>query len=92
MMTGLNNMTKTLSTAEVKAHLSESIDIALEEGSVVITRYGKPIAALVSYEDLVQLQRLRKASQTGGLAHLGDDWEDSEDFAAILDEVIQERR
>jgi prevent-host-death family protein len=66
-------MTKILSTAEVKAHLSESIDLALQEGSVIITRYGKPVAALVIYEDLVQLQRLRNANSTGGLASLGED-------------------
>ncbi|MGH2415916.1 MAG: type II toxin-antitoxin system Phd/YefM family antitoxin, partial [Microcystaceae cyanobacterium] len=90
-MTHLTPMAKTFSTAEVKAHFSESIDIALEEGYVIITRYGKPIAALVSYEDLAQLQRLRSANQTGGLAHLAEDWEDSENFAQELAEIAQER-
>jgi len=84
-------MTKILSTAEVKAHLSESIDLALQEGYVIITRYGKPVAALVSYEDLVQLQRIRSANQTGGLASLGEDWEDSEEFAGELDKIVSER-
>jgi prevent-host-death family protein len=84
-------MTKILSTAEVKAHLSESIDLALQEGSVIITRYGKPVAALVSYEDLMQLQRIRSANQTGGLASLGEDWEDSEEFAGELDKIVRER-
>lgn len=91
-LTYLTSMPKTLSTAEVKAHLSESIDIALEEGSVIITRYGKPIAALVSYEDLAQLQRLRSAKETGKLANLAKNWEDSEEFAEILNEIVQERR
>jgi prevent-host-death family protein len=84
-------MTKILSTAEVKAHLSESIDLALQEGYVIITRYGKPVAALVSYEDLMQLQRIRSANQTGGLAGLGEDWEDSEEFAGELDQIVRER-
>ncbi|MGK7957966.1 MAG: type II toxin-antitoxin system Phd/YefM family antitoxin [Crocosphaera sp.] len=84
-------MTKSLSTAEVKAHLSESIDIALKEGYVIITRYGKPVAALVSYEDLAQLQRLRSANLKGGLATIGECWEDSEDFAEELDKIVQER-
>lgn len=84
-------MTKILSTAEVKARLSESIDLALQDGSVIITRYGKPVAALVSYEDLVQLQRIRSANQTGGLANLGEDWEDSEEFAGELDKIVSER-
>jgi prevent-host-death family protein len=90
-MTNLTKMAKTLSTAEVKAHLSESIDIALEEGYVIITRYGKPVAALVSYEDLTQLQRLRSANQKGGLASLGDNWEDSEEFAQELAKISLER-
>ena len=32
----------------------------------------------MSYEDLAQLQRLRSANLKGGLATLGEDWEDSD--------------
>ena len=84
-------MTKILSTAEVKARLSESIDLALQEGYVVITRYGKPVAALVSYEDIRQLQRLRSARQRGGLGNLSENWEDSEELAEELDNILDER-
>lgn len=84
-------MTKALSTAQIKAHLSESIELALREGSVIITHDGKPVAALVSYEDLVQLQRLRIARQTGGLANLAEGWEDADKFAEELDKIVQQR-
>jgi antitoxin (DNA-binding transcriptional repressor) of toxin-antitoxin stability system len=40
-------MTKSLSTPEIKAHLSEAIALAIQEGFVTITRYGKPVAAIV---------------------------------------------
>ena len=84
-------MTKALSTAQVKAHLLESIELALRERSVIITHDGKPVAVLVSYEDLLQLQRLRTARQTGGLANLAEGWEDADQFAEELDEVVQQR-
>lgn len=84
-------MSKSLSTAQIKAHLSESINLAIEEGFVTITRYGKPVAAIVSYEDLEQLQRLRAARLGKGLANLGEEWEDADEFAQELDKVVQER-
>ena len=68
-------MGKALSVAETKAHFSELLETALKEGHVVITRYGKPIAAIVDIEDLVQLQRLQAAREGGGLAELASDWE-----------------
>jgi prevent-host-death family protein len=84
-------MTKSLSTAQIKAHLSESINLAIQEGFVTITRYGKPVAAIVSYEDLEQLKRLRAGRLGGGLANLAEDWEDAEEFAQDLNKVVQER-
>lgn len=84
-------MSKSLSTAQIKAHLSESINLAIEKGFVTITRYGKPVAAIVSYEDLKQLQRLRAARLGEGLANLAEEWEDADELAQELDKVVQER-
>ncbi|NJM27886.1 MAG: type II toxin-antitoxin system Phd/YefM family antitoxin, partial [Pseudanabaena sp. RU_4_16] len=64
----------TLSADQVKAHFSECIDLALQGGHVLITRYGKPVAAIVSFDDLEQLQRIRTARETGGLADLANGW------------------
>jgi prevent-host-death family protein len=84
-------MTKSLSTAQIKAHLSESINLAIQEGFVTITRYGKPVAAIVSYEDLKQLKRLRAGRLGGGMTNLAEDWEDAEEFAQQLNKVVEER-
>lgn len=89
----LETMTnKALSVAEAKAHFSECIESAVNEGYVLITRYGKPIAAVVDLQDLEQLMRLRAARETGTLATLNNNWEDADEFAQILDEVVQERK
>lgn len=54
-------MRKTLTAAEAKTHLAESLRLA-EAGDVVeITRYGKPVAAIVGVEALEQLERLQAA-------------------------------
>ena len=84
-------MGKSLSVAEVKAHFSECIDLALQDGHVLITRYGKPVAAIVSFDDLEQLQRIRTARETGGLADLANGWEDADTFAQELDKIVAER-
>lgn len=84
-------MGKTLSVVEAKAHFSECLETAVKEGHVLITRYGKPIAAIVDIEDLVQLQRLRAAREGGGLADLASGWENADEFAQVLDKIVQSR-
>lgn len=79
-------MNKTLSVAEAKASFSECIR-KVEAGKVVlITRHGKPVAALVCPDDIEHLERLRKAGPESGLAGIAGGWENSEDLATILDE------
>ena len=76
-------MDRNISLAEAKATFSECIR-RVEAGSpVVITRHGKPVAALVRPGDLEHLERLRKAE--GGLVSIAGGWEDSEELATILD-------
>ena len=77
-------MSKTLSVAEAKAHFSECIRIAEDGDSLLITRHGKPVVALVRAEDLEQLERLRAAGPQAGLASLAGGWEDSDDLVTIL--------
>ena len=78
-------MEKSISVAEAKATFSECIR-QVESGSpVLITRHGKPVAALVRPGELDHLERLRKAGPEGGLASIAGGWEDSEELAAILD-------
>ena len=78
-------MDKNISVAEAKATFSECIR-QVEAGSpVLITRHGKPVAALVRPDDLEHLERLRKAGLGGGLASTAGGWENSEELATILD-------
>lgn len=51
------SMKKTFSIAEAKTHFSECIQTTLEGNLAIITRYGKPVAALAPVEDLEQLER-----------------------------------
>jgi prevent-host-death family protein len=78
-------MEKSISVAEAKATLSECIR-QVESGSLMlITRHGKPVAALVRPDDLEHLERLRKAGPESGLAGIAGGWENSGELAAILE-------
>ena len=79
-------MNKNITVAEAKARFSECIR-QIEKGStVLITRHGKPVAALVRPDDLEHLERLRKAGPESGLASIAGGWKGSEELVAILDE------
>jgi prevent-host-death family protein len=79
-------MNKQISLAEAKATFSECIREAESGKAVLITRHGKPVAALVRAKDLENFERLKKAGPEGGLASLAGGWTDSEEFVRILDE------
>ena len=79
-------MNKQISLAEAKATLSECIRQVESGKAVLITRHGRPVAALVGAKDLENFERLKKAGPEGGLASLAGGWEDSEEFVRFLDE------
>ena len=79
-------MMKRLSVAEAKATFSERIRDVESGEPILITRHGRPVAALVRAEDAEQLERLRASGPGGGLASLAGGWEDSDDLARILSE------
>ena len=76
---------KQLSLAEAKTNFSACIREVESGDPVVITRHGKPIAAIVRADDLEHLKRLRQAGPEGGLVSLAGGWEGSEELADILD-------
>lgn len=79
--------------AEVKAKLGQFVRDAEEGRPTVITRHGKPVAALVPAEDLAQLERLRAAGPAAGLASLAGGWEGSDELVeAVLEERERARR
>lgn len=85
------DMTKSAATprhrtlADVKAALSECVRDVEHGISTVITRHGKPVAALVPAEDFERLERLRAVGPEGGLASVAGGWEGSAELVAILE-------
>ena len=73
-------MSKEVTVAEVKKQLSSWVRSAEYGETVVITRRGKPVAALVSTEELGQLERLRAAGPDAGLAGLAGGWDSSDEL------------
>jgi prevent-host-death family protein len=73
--------------AEVKARLSEYVSLSSSQGTrIIITRRGKPVAALVS---LVDLQTLSQAEQRKGLAELIGKWEGFEEITESIERAYR---
>lgn len=79
-------MNKNVSLAEAKATLSECIREVEAGKSVLITRHGRPVAALVRPKDLEYLERLRRAGPEGGLVSIAGGWDGSDELVRLLDE------
>jgi len=79
-------MNRSVPLAEAKATLSDCIREVEGGKPVLITRHGKPVAALVHPRDLDNLERLKKAGPEGGLASVAGGWEGSDELARFLDE------
>lgn len=78
--------------AEAKASLSEAIR-EVEGGSmVIITRHGKPVAALVRAEDAARLETLRAAGPQQGLASIAGGWAGSDELAEHIATVARRGR
>lgn len=75
---------KALSVAEAKAGLSDAIRDVEAGGTVVITRHGKPVAALVRADELTALERLRSAGPAGGLASIAGGWKGSDELVTAI--------
>jgi prevent-host-death family protein len=97
-------MPTTMTAAEAKAHLADCLRSVERGEPIVITRYGKPVAALIGVEDLARLQQMRigphvhlppGAPFDNGLGELAGTWTDDEaaEFDAAvapLDEIDEE--
>ena len=79
-------MATTRSVSEVKARLSDYIREAEHGEPVIITRHGRPVAALVGAEELEALDRLRVAGPEAGLASVAGGWDGSEELVRHLEE------
>lgn len=91
-------MPTTLNTAEIKARLSELISrVNLSRERLVVTRRGKPVAALVSIDDLHRLEALDaanasyKTSTVHPVMRAFGGWADREDLDELVSEIYANR-
>lgn len=88
-------MVKTISAAQAKAHFSSLLaEVAYGGQHILIERRGKPVAALVSVDDLKQLEHYRttSAQPQGALALVGA-WRDIDDtdMDALIVDIYGQR-
>lgn len=88
-------MTKRISAAQAKAHLSELMaQVAYGGEHYVIERRGKPLAALVSVDDLERLEQglATSARPQGALAIVGA-WRevDDQDLDGLIADIYSQR-
>ena len=80
----------TVSVANLKSHLSELIaKSSYGHERFIITRRNKPVAALVSLEDL---QAIEQYEERKGLASVAGKWKDFEAVSEQLDDLAQLRQ
>jgi len=89
-------MTKSFSTADIKARLSEMIGkVIYGHERLVVLRRGKPVAALVSLQDLRRLEALDSAgAETPGvhpIMRAFGGWAERDDLDTLTDEIYQKR-
>ncbi len=87
-------MTKRISAAQAKAHFSALVaQVAYGGEDYVIERRGKPLAALVSVDDLQRLEGLRPASRLQGALALVGAWREVEeqDLDALIADIYAQR-
>lgn len=78
------NGNKSVTMVEAKTHLADWVRAAEQGTPVVITRHGKPVAALVTVQELERLRALRAAGPSAGLIGVAGGWDDSEELVEIL--------
>ena len=75
----------TVSVAKAKAHLSElKAKSSFGHERFIITRRNKPVAALVSLEDL---QIIEQHEERQGLISAAGKWSDFEEVSSSLDDI-----
>lgn len=77
-------MLRMMSVAQAKATFAACVRWAESGEAVVISRHGKPVAALVRAEDLDRLERLRAAGPEGGLASLAGGWKNADELVELV--------
>ena len=82
-------MSRTLSVAQAKATFAACVRWAEEGEPIIISRHGKPVAALVRADDVERLQRLRAAGPEGGLASVAGGWKGSSQLSRLIRRAVR---
>ena len=77
-------MRRTASLAEMKSRFADYVRKAEAGDVVVLSRHGKPVAALIPAGDVARFERLRAAGPAKGLVSLVGGWKGSEELAGLL--------
>jgi len=86
-------MEKSISVAETKRRFSELMGRVVFSGErFVIERSGKPMAALVSIEDLKALSKDSPGGKRRGLLAAVGAWEDFEYLDVVIEEIYRSRK
>ena len=78
----ISHEASSVTVAAAKARFAACVRAAEQGGILMITKHGRPVAALVPAEDAEELKRLRSAGPSSGLAGLAGGWPHSEELTA----------
>jgi len=85
-------------TADVKARLSEFISRVRHGGErIIISRRGKPVAALISMEDLHRLENIKREENNKSresehpIMHAFGGWADRDDLDELVEIIYADR-
>lgn len=83
-------MARKISAAQAKSQLANCLRQAENGMPVIITRHGKPVAALVPVDALARSRR-RDGREGGGLADLAGGWKGSDKLVRTLAKLRRTR-
>jgi prevent-host-death family protein len=84
-------LTKSVPASDVKENFAEHVRSVEEGETVVVTRYGRPVAVLLSASRYERLERLTAPAAEAGLAGLIGRWDDGDELADEVERVVRAR-
>ena len=92
-MDNINNINDNISVAEAKSHFSKYISkVAYADKRFVITRRNKPIAALVSVDELQKLELKEKSEkESKKFSEMIRKWKDFNEIVDYIEKAYKER-
>ena len=86
-------MSKNMGVAEIKKSFSAVIsEVSLKGEHFVIEKQGKPMAALVSVQELQRIEGSKEKERKKGLLAAIGAWEDFEDLESTVSAIYERRR